>query len=303
MTRLVAFLALPAALAAGADDQAAADRAAADRLKELGAQVTVADGAVTKIVFRDCSKLGEAEYRLIGGLARLRSLTLYGGCKTLDDKTIVHLGGLQALEELGTDGMQLTDEGFRRLAGLRALRTLSLFHPSLRLKGFTGAGLAHLAALPKLERLTYAGTSAGDDADAAAAKLPHLTTLRTWHTYSTPAGVRHLAGMTKLKHLTLGQRLRRYDGGSNAPSLTDATVAELAALADLETLELDEARLTFAGLQALQRLGKLKKLTLKRIDIPAGDVEKLKAAMPGVTVTWTPLTDEERRKLDGYLAP
>jgi hypothetical protein len=111
MTRLVAILALPAALAAGADD-----RAAADRLKELGAQVTVADGAVTKIVFRDCSKLGEAEYRLIGGLAGLRSLTLYGGCKTLDDKTIVHFRGLQALEELGTDGMQLTDEGFRHLA-------------------------------------------------------------------------------------------------------------------------------------------------------------------------------------------
>jgi hypothetical protein len=45
----------------------------------------------------------------------------------------------------------------------------------------------------------------------------------------------------------------------------------------------------------------LKKLELRRIDIPASDIDALKATLPSVAIDWKQLTDEERTKLDGFL--
>jgi hypothetical protein len=50
-------------------------------------------------------------------------------------------------------------------------------------------------------------------------------------------------------------------------------------------------------------LPRLKKLDLRRIDITAADVDALRAALPPVTINWTPLTDDERTKLDAFLKP
>ncbi|MDB6076129.1 MAG: hypothetical protein JWO89_3769, partial [Verrucomicrobiaceae bacterium] len=78
-------------------------------LEALGGKVVLAQGSVSQLSFTDCSKLGDAEFRAIGSLAHLKSLTLYGKCHGLDDTTIVHLAGLKELESIGTDGAQLTD--------------------------------------------------------------------------------------------------------------------------------------------------------------------------------------------------
>lgn len=48
-------------------------------------------------------------------------------------------------------------------------------------------------------------------------------------------------------------------------------------------------------------LPRLKKLELRRIDIPATDVETLRAALPSVAIDWKPLTDDERTKLEAFL--
>lgn len=275
----------------------------ADALRALGAEVKETDGAVTRVSFRDCSKLGKEEYRRLGGIRTLTSLTLYGGKKTLTDETLPLLAGLTELVELNTEGIHVTDKGLAGFAVFSKLRKLSFFHVSLDLKDFDGSGFAALKDLPRLERLTIAGTRFNDKGMEAVGKIPQLREFRTWHTYQTQAGNAALEKLTALTSLRLGQRLRRWDGGSNAASLDDATLDVLSRLKGLESLTLDEARLSLDALLKLRALPRLRKLELLRIDIPAGDVEKLKAALPDAKVAWKALTDEEARKLDAYLKP
>lgn len=218
-----------------------------------------------------------------------------------DGQNAAALSGLTKLEELGTDGIQVTDAGLATLTALANLRSLSFFHPSFGMKGFDGSGFAALKALPKLERLTIAGTPFDDKGMAAVAEIKQLRDFRTWHTYQTSAGNEFLTKLPGLKSLWLGQRLRRYDGGSNAVSLDDSTFEVLAKLKTLESLTVDEARLSLAALRRLQELPQLKKLELRRIDIPAADVDTLKSMLPSVAIEWIPLTDEELTKLDALL--
>lgn len=274
-----------------------------DALRALGAEVVEANGAITRVSFKDCAKLGEAEYRRIGAIQTLKVLTLYGGKKTLTDATLPLLAGLSELEELNTEGTQISDAGLAGFAALKNLKSLSFFHPSLDLKGFDGSGYAALKALPKLERLTIAGTPFNDKGMEAVAQIPQLRDFRTWHTWQTQAGNAALAKLPSLRSLTLGQRLRRWDGSSNALSLDDATLDLLSRLQTLESLSLDEAKLSLDALLKLKALPKLKKLSLARIDLSAEDLEKLKAALPDTKIDFKPMTDEERKKLDAYLKP
>ena len=277
------------------------DESVGKQLEELGAQVTRTDDVVTQLMFKDCSKLGRAEFEQIGQLKGLKRLTLYGKCRGLTDETLPLLAGLTELEELSTDGIQVTDAGLKPLGELKSLRSAAFFHISFGGPKFSGAGFVHLAELPKLRRLTVAGSPFNDEGLAAMSKLPALEEFRTWHTWQTPAGNAEIASLKKLKTLYLGQRLRRYDGGSNALTVTDEALAPLAAMTGLESLTLDEARLTYAGLARFAELPHLKKLTLQRCDIPTGDLEKLRAALPKVTIEWKPVTAEERPRLEAIL--
>jgi hypothetical protein len=276
----------------------------AEALRALGGEVVEKDGAITKLSFRDCAKLGEGEYRRIGSLKGLKSLTLYGGKKTLTDETLPLLTGLAAsLEELNTEGTHLTDAGLAPLAAFRNVRSMSFFHPSLDVKGFDGSGFSVLKELPKLERLTIAGTRFNDKGMEAVAQIVQLRDFRTWHTHQTQSGNAWLEKLPALRSLHLGQRLRRWDGGSNATSLDDATLEVLCRLQGLESLTLDEARISLGALSKLKSLPKLRTLDLQRLDLAAEDLEKLKAALPEVKVTCKPMTDDERKKLDAYLKP
>src|SRR5437016_3502316 len=125
LTLTVALFALHAAISANADDGAIAKQ-----LEALGGKITMSGGSVTQLSFTDCSKLGDAEFRAIGQLAHLMTLTLYGKCHGLTDATVQHLAGLKELESLGTDGAQLTDDGMKHLAALTSLRSASFFHLS-----------------------------------------------------------------------------------------------------------------------------------------------------------------------------
>jgi hypothetical protein len=273
------------------------------KLTDLGGQFQPATGAPAQLSFRDCSKLGKAEFELISSLTTLKKLTMYGSCKGLTDETLPLLAKLTELEELNTDGIQVTDDGLKALATLPNLRGLSFFHPSWGSKEFVGKGVAHFATLPKLERLTIAGSPFNDEGMAAVGKLIQLTSFSTWHTFQTEAGNQHLLQLTKLKALRLGQRLRKYDGKPNPPSLSDATLDVLAQMKSLETLGLDEARLSHAALLKLKALPNLKKLTLERIDISNEDLERLKKDLPNVAFDVKPLTDEQRAALDKMLKP
>jgi hypothetical protein len=275
------------------------DTAIAQQLQGLGAKITAQDGIVTQVTFTDCDKLGDAEFRAIGQLAHLKSLTLYGKCHGLTDATIVHLAGLKELETLGTDGAQLTDAGLKHLTALTNLRSASFFHLSFRMEGLTGTGLGHLKDCPKLEKLTVAGMSMGDAGFAAISTITQLRELRTWHTYQTEAGNAQIAKLPNLTSLQIGQRLPR--GEAKAPSLSDASLPTLASIKSLESLKIGEAHFTLAALRGLKALPKLKQLALYETDFPPADVETLRTELPGVKLDFQPLTDEQRKKFETYL--
>lgn len=178
-------------------------------------------------------------------------------------------------------------------------RSLSLFHPSRSNAAFTGAGLAHLAGLPQFESLTLAGANTGDAALTAIAKLPRLTGLRMWHNLETADGLKALSAMTSLRKLTVGQRLAGRP--PKPPSLSDASLPALAQIAGLEELSLQEARLGGEALMKLKDLPNLKKLTVSQVDTPVTDIEKLRAALPNITIDWKPLTEEQAKMLTDKL--
>ena len=262
-------------------------------LQKLGAKVTLTAGVVTQANVK-CDAFTEADFRALGAVTSLKDLTLSG--KTITDDTFALLKGLVNLERMSTDGMQLTDEGFRHFVAFPKLKSLSLFHPAFRSEAFTGSGLAHLKDLPALEKFTFAGSTAGDVAMEAVGQITQLKEFRTWHTAQTQAGNAALLKLKSLKGLRIGQRLPPW--GKDAPvSFDESTLKVISQLPELETLELTEARLSAGMLPELQKLPKLKKLKIETVDIPAADVEKLRAALPNCTVDFKPMSDAEKESL------
>lgn len=275
------------------------DAAIMAQLATFEPKTTVKDGFVRELTITKCEKLGDAEFRAIGKLVHLKNLTLYGGCKGLDDNTLPHLAGLQELERLGTDGARLSDDGLKHFAALKGLKTLAFFHLSFRLEGFTGVGFSALKDCPNLERLTVAGMSMTDAGFASIAEIKQLKELATWHTYQSEAANDAIMTLPNLRSLHMGQRMRW--GGSKYVSLSDKTLVKFAQIKTLESLSIGEAHFTVAGLAVLKDLPALKKLDLYQTDLPEADVELVRKELPGITVGFKPLTDEQRKSLENYL--
>jgi len=286
MTNLPILALLAAALASpparGDDAEIAA------LLKEKGAKVTESKGVVTSVETGDCSKWTDEDFRQLARLAHLKSLSFGPG---LGDASLPLLSGLSELESLSTNLSLITDDGVKSLAPLKSLKVLKFFHPC---KAFSGAGLAALAEMPALERLTVAGSLAfNDDGMAAVGKLSRLKEFRSWHAGQTLEGVKKLKDLPNLKQLTLGQRLA-YKPPS---TLSDETLAVLADMKTLESLQLEEARLKPEALRRLKELPDLKKLVLEGIDIPEADVESLRRDMPKVEIKWTRPNDVYMKRI------
>ena len=255
-------------------------------LKSKGGEATGTKGVVTALSFPDCSRLTPADYALMSQLTAVKQL---GFGKGFDDAGLKAIGAATAIENLSTNGMDVSDDGLRALATWKALKSFAIFHPSKRL---TGTGLA---ALPQLERLTVAGSlQFADEGMAAVATLTQLKGFRTWHSGVTPAGVQTLAALKNLTSVYLGQRL------SNTPpvTLSDAALPVLAELPLLEDVTLSEARLTLSALGQLKKLTHLKRLTLDGIDIAEPDIAALKQQLPKTDVRWTPPNEASKKRID-----
>jgi hypothetical protein len=257
---------------------------------------------VTGVAVKDLSKFTDADFKALGRLAHLKTLSTSG--EALNDRTLSYLTGLVALEDLSTNLAQFTDEGLAQLTLLTNLKQIKFFHTSLRRKDFTGRGFAQFAKLKNLRRLTVAGCPFNDEGMAAVGTLAQLENFRTWHTYQTQAGNAHLKSLTNLKSLHLGQRLRQYGTGArNAQSLTDETLDIVSQLTSLEMLTLSEQNFSVAALTKLQALPHLKQLDLTQVDLPLADISRLQAALKNVKIVCQPLTADERAKLERLLAP
>jgi hypothetical protein len=307
---------------------AADDRAVAEKLRALGGKVTEENGVVTAVSFEDVMKLGTQEdlkrlfakfdhnqlreqpsltrvddvLQPIAQLQQLRRLQL-SKCPIRDDQLPL-ITGLKNLEFLHLEATLLSDDAYKQLTALTQLRTLALYHPALERKEFTGKGLAALKSLPHLEKLIYAGmvpprsapSSTYDDGITAIGELTQLKEFQTWHTYQTEAGNAAMLKLTQLKAVKLGGWLSR------PPSVTDQTLATLAQIESLESIEFAEARFSASAFSELRKLPSLKKLVMTTsVDIPGGDLETLRALLPGVSITWQPASESTKRRLDRSL--
>lgn len=305
---------------------AAADEGTvAEKLTDLGGRVIQHNGVVTEVSFDDLMKRGTQEdlkrlyanleqrelrdepslarveevLQLISQLPNLRQLRL-SKCPICDAQLPL-ITGLKNLVHLQLEATLLSDDAYKQLAELTQLRTLALYHPALERKEFTGKGLAALKNLPHLEKLIYAGmvparsapNSTYDDGIAAIGELSQLKEFQTWHTYQSEAGNAALLKLNQLKTIKLGGWLSR------PPSVSDQTLATLAQLKSLETITLEEARFSPSAFAELRKLPSLKKLDMAReVDIPGGDIEALRALLPGVSITWQPASERTKSRLD-----
>ncbi len=263
-----------------------------ETLTKLGAKVTETAGVVTQVNVK-CDAFTEADFKTLGSFTTIKDLTISG--RTITDATLALLTGLTELERLSTNEIQLTDDGYKHFAAFQKLTSIAFFHPAFRSDKFTGSGLAHLKALPKLERLTFAGSTAGDAALEAIGQLTQLKEFRTWHTAQTQAGNAHLVKLTALKAMRIGQRL---PNGKDSPiSFDESTMETLGQIKTLEALELTEARLSAKIIPHLKALPKLTKLKIQTVDIPAADVEAIKAALPNVKVDFEPMSEADKEAM------
>jgi hypothetical protein len=246
--------------------------------------------------FRADQPLTEEQWKAVEGLGAKGIGT---GGKGIHDDAIARLATMD-IEALNLDGAEsITDACCASLAKMKSLRRLSMGH--MLQKEFTGKDLALLKDVPSLEALTLAGAATGEAAMAAIGELTQLKELANWHTRHSDPTNPYLLKLTHLKSLNFG-RSSTVRGGKTYSSLTDATMETLAQMKALESIELHDYRPRLAALQKLKALPNLKKLHLgPGIDIPAEDIEKLRAEMPGVKIEWKALTDAERKRLDDTL--
>jgi hypothetical protein len=180
--------------------------------------------------------------------------------------------------EVGSNGAAFTDDEFATFAQFPELRGLTLWHNHGA--GFNGTGLAHLAALPKLERVTLAGGSLNDAGMAELAKIKTLREFHAWHAAYTDAGVAALRQHPALESFRVGPQWK--------PNFTDPALAALATCPKLTRVGVDETWLTWDG--SLHLLAD-RRDTLKSIDLGAclldpADVDRLRAALPKATIQW-----------------
>ncbi|MEI6234241.1 MAG: hypothetical protein WCT04_14410 [Planctomycetota bacterium] len=256
----------------------AEDGDAMKQLADKGVTITESKTAGTTVTIKECSKLTEADFKSIGKIQHVKSLSFGLG---LTDATLALLSELNDVESLSTNGALVSDEGLKALGHMQKLKSLAFFHPG---PNMSGTGLSVLADAPGLERLTVAGSEKfGDAGMAAVAKLTQLKEFRTWHAGVTIEGVKSLKTLKALKSINVGQRLAYKP----PVSVSNETVAALVEMTSLESIQLGEARLSLPALSQLKALPNLKKLTLDGIDVPKADLEALKKELPKVDIKHT----------------
>jgi hypothetical protein len=202
----------------------------------------------------------------------LRGSTTPGGASAsiTVDKTSGHVTVVTA------NGANFSDAEIGSFAAFSELNNLALFHNS----GFTGAGLANLAKLKKLERITLAGGSLEDAGMRELAKFPALRELRVFHSKFTDAGVAAFRENPTLEYIWIGPQWTSRQ--------TDKSIAALATCPKLKKLAIDQTWLTWDG--SLKDLA-ARKTPVAEIDfvncvIEPAELEKLRQATPASKITW-----------------
>jgi len=159
--------------------------------------------------------LTDAQLDHIAALGELRTLILSG---PITDDGLRRIAGLRKLVTLTLHGTQVTDDGLMHLKDMRELWSLGLGDTQV-----TDSGLAHFEGLGSLRDLNLTNTAVSDAGLAHLAKLP-LSILRLNGTQVTDAGMKHLADMKDLITLEVRDTRVTSDGAEQLRHLENLSV-------------------------------------------------------------------------------
>ncbi len=179
------------------------------------------------------------------------------------------------LQELSLQGSSVTDDGLKKLAGLKKLTRLYLDSTEI-----TDHGLKTLASFPSLLSVGLQRTHVTDKGlkELEKSKIGSLGLART---RVGDAGIPSLGKMPALGVLDLGMT-----------AITDKGLAQMAtadAFRKLGTLALEDTGVSDEGLKALndpKTLPSLKRLGLERTHVTEEGIEALRKARPQLKVIW-----------------
>ena len=203
----------------------------------------------------------------------------------LDDAGMSRLVALNPVT-VTVNGSLVTGNGaakFGEMKALKALHTLHITkptpeamaalgaHPTLEVFSSDGAFCIEAVTAPKLQRVDLKHGAASDPFVALLKNHPSLESVRLW--------------------------AKGYAG------LSDAALASLVTIPKLSKLSLEFSVFTYAGgLNRLKEIPNLATLDLKDVALSAEDLAKLKADLPKVKITFTPMTPEYRAQWDAWVA-
>lgn len=236
--------------------------ASIDRLRELGAKISVKEGIVREVDLTN-STLADADMEILSTLTSLEQLIL-NGCANLTDAGLAPVRSLTKLTGLALERTNFTDAGLANLKGLTDLKYLSLnWTPT------SDVGIEHLEGLTNLEVLYLCDTEVADTGLASLNRMQKLQWLDLRGTKATDAGLPQLGKLPQLRLLCLyGIRI------------TDAGVPALTELSNLEVLTLARTQVTDAGLRPLTRILKLNDLDLEGTKATPAGVAELQRMLP-----------------------
>ena len=199
--------------------------------------------------------------------------------------------GCTNLEMLGLGGNPVTDRGLARLNSLSRLRTLSLDETMI-----TDAALAPIGKIPTLECLSLHSTSISDEGLGHLAALVNLERIYLNDTQVTGTGADQLGRLVRLRSVAICGTTTE-DGVASLlklPSLRHLDLRKSSIPAEgwarmtwpdgLESVVLDDTRLTDDGLMRLAECRTLSSCSIFRTQVTAEGVHRLKQARPNVYV-------------------
>ena len=236
------------------------------------------------------TKFNDAWVGHISKLTNLKSLRVTNNGK-LSDAGMEQLAGLKNLEVFSFVGTQITGKAYEKFDGFTKLVRVS--HRGSRIDD---AGLKELCEhLPNLENISLAHAKFTDAGAVHLAKLSRLKGLEIGTNNATPQSLQHIQKLP-LEYLQLGEGFDKSESIpfltalkdlkrltlTNAASFSDEALKGLAALTQLESLELSNLKLSEERLPLLKGFVFLKELKLK--NVPADQQPGIQALLPKTDV-------------------
>jgi Leucine-rich repeat (LRR) protein len=234
------------------------------------------------------AKVTDAGLLNLAKLTELKQLHLNG--TSIGDGGLAHLKALKSLEVLNLTNTKASDAGLKSLKDLKALKKLSIRGTAITIAGVvqlyvTEQKRSLVDALDALDAVTrgedgqvtaidVGGTQFGDAELARLKPIPSLRQLHLANSQITDAGMIQLKGQTGLEGLYLARC-----------NIGDAGLAHIKGLKHLRALNLYGTKITSAGIAHLMGLKQLKALYITDLKLSTAAVEKLKKALPNLTVT------------------